>query len=145
MSSRSTSLIAITMIATQFASAFSPLRAEVFHQSWTKMVSQGQVGIAWQGDDVGDNCRALDLPRTKIISAPLHGKAFLTRSKVLPHFPETNKHHHCNDTPVDGLYVYYRPEPDFIGDDQLAIKSTGIDGRTFIMDVTMRVVAKAGY
>ena len=118
--------------------------AQVVHSKWTKMASQGQPAIAYQGDDVGDDCFALDIPETKVISPPAHGTTFVAQAKVIPHFPKTNKHYHCNNTLVDGVYVYYRSEPNFVGSDSLTVMSKGIDGRIFLVDVTMRVVGKGG-
>jgi hypothetical protein len=109
------------------------------------MASQGQPAIAYQGDDVGDDCAALDIPETQVTSQPRHGTAFVAQAKVIPHFPSTNRHHHCNNTLVDGVYVYYRSEPNFVGSDTLTVMSKGIDGRTFVVDVTMKVMRRGGY
>jgi hypothetical protein len=137
--------IIFVIAAVQIALTPNYVLAQVVHSRWAKMASQGQPAIAYQGDDVGDNCSALDIPETQVISQPARGKAFVAQAKVIPHSPVTNRHHHCNNTIVDGVYVYYRSEPNFVGSDTLTVMSKGIDGRTFVVDVTMKVMRRGGF
>ncbi len=118
-----------------------PAWAATYRSSWTKLATPGVPVVAYQGDDVGDDCTALDVPTVEVVSPPRHGQTFAAQAKVLPHFPATNSHARCNDTLVDGIYLYYRSDPAFLGEDHLTVRSKGAD-RLFEVDVTIRVVRR---
>ncbi|WP_421912649.1 hypothetical protein [Mesorhizobium sp.] len=107
---------------------------------WTKTTTSGKPVLLSEHYQVDPNCTFLAPPSVQVLSGPDHGTIKIEQAKVFPSFTADNVRYKCNSILGNGVRVYYTPNPDFKGEDQVEIRSGSTDGGT--TDLTVRIAVK---
>ena len=89
--------------------------------------------------DVSPDCANLGYANIAIITPPRGGAIELKREGAIPSFAANNPRAKCNSRPVEGVGVYYKPNPGFAGPDRFTIDIYWADGARWTEDFTVQV------
>ncbi|MET0606808.1 MAG: hypothetical protein ABWZ80_10150 [Beijerinckiaceae bacterium] len=106
--------------AVVFTSRGAPVRAKHFRQ-------------------VAPDCSSLGYADVAIITPPRNGAVELRREGAHPSFASSHPRFSCNARLVDGVGVYYRPNPGFAGSDRFTIQVIWTNGDPSSEDFIVQV------
>ncbi|WP_342359712.1 hypothetical protein [Terrarubrum flagellatum] len=88
---------------------------------------------------VGPDCTSLGYATVTLASAPRGGTIGFRREGEFPTFAATHPRFKCNSRKVEGVGVYYTPNPGFVGTDSFAVEVIWPEGSPSIEDFTVQV------
>jgi hypothetical protein len=89
--------------------------------------------------DVAEDCSNRGYANVAIALEPRSGRIELRREGAVPSFAADNPRFKCNQRRVEGVGVYYIPNPGFVGGDRFTIEVIWADGGRWTEDFTIQV------
>ncbi|HEY8162930.1 MAG: hypothetical protein ACR650_14735 [Methylocystis sp.] len=84
-------------------------------------------------------CRKTADSRAWIIEAPRYGRAAVAKRRSEIAYGDDHPFAYCNDRPISGTMIRYRPAPGFVGDDTFVFTVRFVDGEVRTKRVNVHV------
>jgi hypothetical protein len=68
--------------------------------------------------NVRPDCSFVDVPVSRLVDQPAHGKLQIAQVEDYPNYPLLNPRYKCNTVPVKGVRISYTPDPGYVGTDE---------------------------
>lgn len=104
-------------------------------RSVSRTVLSGERTKLGQHWHINNDCSLADVPATRIVQAPKHGRLDIVRQPIFP--DAKGKLEKCRTVKVMGLVAYYTAKRGYVGKDRFVLRAPFGDGR--IADTTMNV------
>lgn len=129
--------IAILAVVALAAGSFVPAQAaESFRrQTVSKTVVSGIRTKLAQNTHIDRDCSLVDVPFTRIVEKPKHGRLEIARERVFPN--SKGEYARCRTVKVMGLVAYFTAEAGYEGKDRFTLRAPYGDG--MVEDVTFSV------
>jgi hypothetical protein len=130
--------IATLALVSLAASVSGPTEAADSYQrqSVSRTVMTGVRSKLGQHWHIKNNCRLADVPVTRIVEAPKHGRVEIARERVFP--DASGQYARCRNVEVPGLVLYYTARSGYTGKDKFVLRAPHGDG--LIRDTTFNVL-----
>jgi hypothetical protein len=106
--------------------AQAPTALETFEVKRVAVVDQPlQVDFLYS---INPDCSPIGVAGVRSIEEPKHGKLTIGKGSGFSSFPQDNPRSACNRRRSDGMLMYYRPEPGYLGPDSVTVDVIYGDG-----------------
>jgi hypothetical protein len=77
---------------------------------------------------INPDCSSVGVAGVRTVEEPVHGKLTIGKGAGFSNFPQDNPRQACNRHRTEGMLMYYRPEPGYLGADSLTVDIIYGDG-----------------
>ena len=77
---------------------------------------------------INPDCSSIDIASVRTLEAPAHGKLTIAKGSGFSNFPKENPRHACDRRRSEGMLMYYRSEPGYLGADSVTVEVIFGDG-----------------
>ncbi|WP_457796537.1 hypothetical protein [Methylocystis sp. S23] len=84
-------------------------------------------------------CRKTGDSRARVLESPRYGRVAIVKQRGEIAFGEGEPYAHCNDRPLSGTTIRYRPARGFVGDDAFVFQIVFPDGEVRMKRVNVHV------
>ena len=107
---------------------------------WSLATVSGREISIERAYEVNPDCSSAGMPYIQAISGPSNGTISIKSEKVFPGYKPDNIRSKCNSQIVDGIKVYYKPNPGFIGKDRVITRLSHTNGTMYesTIDITVK-------
>jgi hypothetical protein len=77
---------------------------------------------------INPDCSSIGVASVRTLEAPQHGKLTIAKGSGFSNFPQDNPRHACDRRRSEGMLMFYRPDPGFLGADSVTVEVLFGDG-----------------
>jgi len=122
------------------ASQGSASKNAITQDGWSVATTSGREISIERAYEVNPDCSTAGMPYIQAISGPSNGTISVKSEKLFPNYKSDNIRSKCNSKIVDGIRVYYKPNPGFTGNDKIVTRLSHTNGTMYesTIDITVK-------